>query len=340
MFPPRARACLGALRRGTTMRILTKVAVAVLASAICASTAQAYVATYVAFAEEYSFGHPNGAYAAYNAHPGLGYLALPNLDSSGATSLITCGDPGGCSITLSGTPGSSPSATASFDRLSSTTAGTYSAFATTDLSTGKIGASASSYGDVLAGAFAFGQLGDGLNFTVAGATASTVTNIGVTFDIHGMRSTTDGDITVRNILNFGDAGLDYSLSQRGLGAPAIGKSAFGWVSYSFDESVPDHTTFRGVYALRGASQRLMFGEGFWTTAYYNGATSDYASTSSFSFVLPSEVTYTSDSGVFLTGLGGVGGGVPEPATWALMLAGFGLVGSALRRRQGAGAQLA
>ncbi len=33
-------------------------------------------------------------------------------------------------------------------------------------------------------------------------------------------------------------------------------------------------------------------------------------------------------------------GVPEPATWALMLAGFGLVGSALRRRQGAGAHLA
>ena len=32
--------------------------------------------------------------------------------------------------------------------------------------------------------------------------------------------------------------------------------------------------------------------------------------------------------------------VPEPATWALMLAGFGLVGSALRRRQGAGAHLA
>ena len=36
----------------------------------------------------------------------------------------------------------------------------------------------------------------------------------------------------------------------------------------------------------------------------------------------------------------VGGGVPEPATWALMLAGFGLVGSALRRRQSAGGRLA
>ena len=29
-----------------------------------------------------------------------------------------------------------------------------------------------------------------------------------------------------------------------------------------------------------------------------------------------------------------GPGVPEPATWALMIAGFGMVGSALRRRRG------
>jgi hypothetical protein len=33
----------------------------------------------------------------------------------------------------------------------------------------------------------------------------------------------------------------------------------------------------------------------------------------------------------------VGGAVPEPATWAMMIVGFGLVGSAMRRKQAAGA---
>jgi Bacterial pre-peptidase C-terminal domain/PEP-CTERM motif len=34
----------------------------------------------------------------------------------------------------------------------------------------------------------------------------------------------------------------------------------------------------------------------------------------------------------LTATPGVGGGVPEPATWAMMIIGFGLVGGAMRRR--------
>jgi hypothetical protein len=41
-------------------------------------------------------------------------------------------------------------------------------------------------------------------------------------------------------------------------------------------------------------------------------------------------------GAFLTGsvdVGPIGGGVPEPGTWVLMIAGFGLAGAALRRRR-------
>ena len=45
-------------------------------------------------------------------------------------------------------------------------------------------------------------------------------------------------------------------------------------------------------------------------------------------------TVGGNGGVFFDNLS-VTGGVPEPAVWAMMLAGFGLMGAALRRRRGA-----
>jgi PEP-CTERM motif len=44
------------------------------------------------------------------------------------------------------------------------------------------------------------------------------------------------------------------------------------------------------------------------------------------------IAFDNQSQVFLLG-GGVGGGVPEPATWAMMIIGFGMIGAALRRRR-------
>ncbi len=56
---------------------------------------------------------------------------------------------------------------------------------------------------------------------------------------------------------------------------------------------------------------------------------DFSHTAALSFVLPAGVTYTSESGSFLT----APGGVPEPAAWMLMIGGLGCVGAALRRRR-------
>ncbi len=70
---------------------------------------------------------------------------------------------------------------------------------------------------------------------------------------------------------------------------------------------------------------------------------DFGNTSALRFgKLPEGLGFTSQSGLFLTGLGNGGGtpGIPEPATWAMLIAGFGLVGAAARRRRcsaGAGA---
>jgi hypothetical protein len=58
---------------------------------------------------------------------------------------------------------------------------------------------------------------------------------------------------------------------------------------------------------------------------------DFLHTGTFGIQAAPGVTFTSDSGVFL-GSGLTPAGVPEPASWALMITGFGLVGSAMRRR--------
>jgi hypothetical protein len=60
---------------------------------------------------------------------------------------------------------------------------------------------------------------------------------------------------------------------------------------------------------------------------------DFGNTGKFSFgPLPTGLSYSSASGTFLTG---VAGAIPEPATWAMMIMGFGLIGGALRQRKSA-----
>lgn len=57
---------------------------------------------------------------------------------------------------------------------------------------------------------------------------------------------------------------------------------------------------------------------------------DFLNTGRFGIQAAPGVTYTSDSGVFLTS-GGTA--VPEPASWGLMILGFGLAGAAARQQQ-------
>lgn len=71
-----------------------------------------------------------------------------------------------------------------------------------------------------------------------------------------------------------------------------------------------------------------------------GVTCNFGSTQGAGFgPLPDGLSFTSASGNFLKGIPGGGGGgggagvIPEPAAWALMITGFGLVGAAARRRR-------
>ncbi len=66
-------------------------------------------------------------------------------------------------------------------------------------------------------------------------------------------------------------------------------------------------------------------------------TADTVSLTGFTGVTRMLITSTDPGGVvyglFAFTPGGVGSGAPEPATWALAIAGFGLAGAALRRRR-------
>lgn len=77
--------------------------------------------------------------------------------------------------------------------------------------------------------------------------------------------------------------------------------------------------------------------GFMNLSNSFGASLDYGATGALRFgAMPTGVSFTSESGVFNPGLLTIPGsvsGVPEPGVWALMIAGFGLVGTALRRRR-------
>ena len=100
----------------------------------------------------------------------------------------------------------------------------------------------------------------------------------------------------------------------------------GWLTDSVTQNAPGDFTFNATYDLTGASQDLGINE-YLEAGCGAGTACDYAHTATVSFTLPSNVSFTSDSGVFLSHPNGV----PEPAAWALMLVGLGGLGSVLRR---------
>jgi len=90
-------------------------------------------------------------------------------------------------------------------------------------------------------------------------------------------------------------------------------------------SIPTGETSMGVGALLHLDCRF-------------GSSCDFGHTGAFTLGdLPPGLSWTSESGTFLSALNtsGPGGGVPEPTAWALMILGFGLIGTAARARRGA-----
>ena len=148
----------------------------------------------------------------------------------------------------------------------------------------------------------FAQFRDVLHFAVAGASASTVTMINISHSVTGSLTGSTGSTDVQNILQFGDA----SLRQEFLGVlpsqpTRVYSSIFnGWAAYDFGSNTPASVIFHGTYALTGSKIDLHIAATL-TAQCGIGANCDYTQGGQFRITgLPSNVTYTSDSGVFLT----------------------------------------
>lgn len=276
----------------------------------------------------------------------IGDVAPVSYDNCAATNMNR---PGACVASQGGTVGPG------FDQTSSTSNsglaydagyGFWNSGASTyaNLATGKLGATGIT--DYYQTAATSAEFIDTLNFVIAGADTLTVTNIIIKFQLDGGLFAPDAPLgtpglgtrrsSVDDQFSFGNANARVSFGLNGANAsynsPATltqSVSQNGWVGYSWDSISPGLTQFTGVYALNGMTQTLGIRNYLSAFAASIGSFA-YGSTSSLDFVLPSNVTFTSSSGVFLAG--NQVGGVPEPASWAMLLIGFGVIGTAMRRR--------
>ena len=192
----------------------------------------------------------------------------------------------------------------------------------------------------------YAAFNDILHFAVIGASATSVTPFSLVFSLDGImhptgsnnEGTANGEIFGQ--LNFGGSDARFDLVNNAStgyqtavnyldtypsGAPGI------WTTNA-DHSV---NTYTQTFNILGAYQDFAVAL-FANLACNNGMTCDYGNTAKLGLTLPTGTTFTSDSGVFLSANAPppppVGGAVPEPSTWAMMLVGFGGVGLAMRRR--------
>jgi hypothetical protein len=113
-----------------------------------------------------------------------------------------------------------------------------------------------------------------------------------------------------------------------------------WWTFSFGaghdpaSGLYDYVKSLTLYVPTG--ETTLFLEGWLNLTICNGNfRCNFGNTSAIRFsAMPEGLSWTSQSGAFLSAVATPPGGViPEPATWGLMIAGFGLVGSFARRRR-------
>lgn len=203
-----------------------------------------------------------------------------------------------------------------------------SASAYADLRTGKLGAGVFT---TFPNTIAQGAFTERLTIRIPGATAETLTPISFAIKVDGEQG--GGERSLHFMA------VQYQFGQEGVG----GNGAYLYLNVGSGITESLETTcgisslanfgVRGVcnFFLKGPTASVSI-NAFLRAAAGNPsgvgiAFSDYTHTSTLGLRLPDGVTFTSESGQFLTNAG-----VPEPASWAMLIFGFTAVGAIQRRR--------
>jgi hypothetical protein len=291
---------------------------------------------------QYPAGYPAGPYAPGDtgvySHSGAAFSSLALAGSTDTTGNLTSAFDSISGIDSNGGPASAyAGANLANASLHATAAGTYEGVYEGE--------------DYYSGGGSQADFYDNLTFHVAGAGANTVTDITMLFKIDGS-ATTDHDILYGSQFmglnySFGLGGTNFNQGARW--APQTGGTGVEGASpvYIDDVSInsgagnlqivgidqiadtPEDTELKVTYQLTGSSITAGVFDGL-SLGCLDGVSCDWANTSSVSFDLPTNVTLTSASGDFLT----AAGGVPEPASWAMMIVGMGALGAGLRKKRG------
>lgn len=168
-----------------------------------------------------------------------------------------------------------------------------------------------------AGERGFAELNDTLHFIIPGATANTVTQVGVVFAVDGtlVQTSPFGNGFLRSQLGFGSARSTYwqDLNNGTGNVVAFGTPfVFGWDHSQFLTLTSSRAVFEGTYDLVGPNPTVV-ADLFMDVGCFDGMTCNFAHTGSIDLVLPGGVRFTSDSGVFLAPAT-----VPEPGTLLLL----------------------
>jgi hypothetical protein len=210
-------------------------------------------------------------------------------------------------------------------------------YAEANLAEGAVRASATGTenGNNYAAAAATAKLYDTLTFNIPGATNSTITQIGISMHVDGISSGTSPDASgswVSDLIIGGQVKstccvFSHQAQSTYEPNPTISNYAVGWDSSSVTYSAVNGADFSGVFSVYGANPQIMVNE-LLEVEGGGGVVNDFSNTAFLNFNLPSDVTFGSASGIFLsTPLSTV----PEPPSIAVF--GVALLGVGFMRRR-------